>query len=290
VRLVGRVTAEPGGALVDVLAVSAEVDPDVLELAALPRPPRGAVAVVSGSVSAPVGARVLDLAFVDDDRLIVLLENGVDLYRRDADALVRLDHRPLDASIVVRAPAGVVVVAAGEAAFWVSTNLAEGAVLFATDGGRLQEIQRAAALPWPGSKQGARFRPGTNTIDVAVPGLGGGPHLRAGAGEGAWAIAPDGRLGVASVGWSTTRVGSAAATLWPGVWIASSADPPGASDTLLVLTVSGGAPTVIATVPVTGTITGIGARSRGERAFVAAAAASGAAHRLMLMEVARDEP
>ena len=56
VRLVGRVTAEPGGALVDVLAVSAEADPDLLELAALPRPPRGTVAVVVLEASAPRSA------------------------------------------------------------------------------------------------------------------------------------------------------------------------------------------------------------------------------------------
>ena len=289
VRLVGRVTAEPGGALVDVLAVSAEVDPDVLELAALPRPPRGTVAVVSSTVSAPVGARVLDLAFVDDDRLIVLLEGAVALYRRDGDALLRLDHRPLDVASVVRAPAGVLVVAAGEAACWVTTNQADGAVLFTIDAARLQETQRAAVIPWPGAPQGARFRSGTNMIDAAVPGLGSGPHLRVGAGETAWAIAPDGRLGVARVGWSAARVGSAAALLWPGVWIASSAEPPGSSDALSVVNVSGGAPTVVATFPVQGSVTGIGARVLGDRALVAAAAAFGGAHRLLLMEVARDE-
>jgi hypothetical protein len=289
VRLVGRVTAEPGGALVDVLAVSAEVDPDLLELAALPRPPRGAVTVVASNVSAPVTARVLDLAFVDDDRLVVLMADGVALYRREGDALFRLDHRPLDVSFVVRAPAGVIAAAAGEAAFWVSTNLAAGAILFTTDGGRLQEIQRATALPWLGSPQGARFRAGTNLIDVAVPGVGTGPHLRAGAGETAWAIAPDGRFGVARAGWSTERVGSAAAVLWTGAWIASSAEPPGSSDALLVLSMSGGAPTIAATFPVTGSVTAIGARARGDRAFVAAAV-EGADHRLILMEVARDAP
>ena len=76
----------------------------------------------------------------------------------------------------------------------------------------------------------------------------------------------------------------------PGVWIASSAEPPGASDALLVLSASGGAPTVVATFPVQGSVTGIGARARGDRAFVAAAIVEGGAHRLILMEVARDEP
>ena len=227
-HLVGRVTAEPGGALVDVLAVSAEADPDVLELAALPRPPRGAVEVVSSSVSAPDrGPRPRP-----------------GLRRRRAPGRVAGERghplppggrRPRRASTIAPSTVrrscarrrGCVVVADREAAFWVSTNLAEGAVLFTIDGGRLQETQRADALPWPGSPQGARFHPGTNTIEVSVPGLGSGPHLRAGTGAAGWAIAPDGRLGVARAGWTATRVGSAAAVLWPGAWIASSAKPPG---------------------------------------------------------------
>ena len=289
-RLVGRVIAEPTGALVDVLAVSVEVDAELLELSALAPPPRPTMAVLSSHISAPVSARVLDLAFVDDDRLIVLLEDGVALYKRDGDALARIDHRLLDVSVVVRAPAGLIVVAEGEAAFWVSTNRADGALLFTIDGGRLQETQRAAALPWPGAARGARFRPGTNLIEAAVPGLGSGPHLRAGAGENAWAIAPDGRLGVTPLGWSATRVGSAAAFLWTGIWIASSAKPPGPGDALLILNERDGAPAVVSTFPVQGSVTGIGARAHGDRAFVAAAVSEGAVHRVILMELARDEP
>jgi hypothetical protein len=287
-RLVGRVTAEPGGALVDVLAVSTEASPDFLDLATLPRPPRGAIDVVGSHVSSPVGARVLDLAFADDDRLIVLMETGVALFQRDGAGLARRDHRPLEVSSVVRLPAGAIVVAPGEAAFWVTTNLAPGAVLFAVDGGRLQEVQRAAALPWPGVSQGARFRPGTNTIEATLPGLGSGPHLRAGAGDTAWAIAPDGRFGVTRAGWSEVRVGSAAAALWNGAWIASSAEPPGARDSLLVLTSRNGAPTLTATFPVEGSVTALGARARGDRALVAAATVRDGVHRLVLLEIARE--
>lgn len=286
-RLVGRVTTQPDGALVDVVAVSAEADPDLLELVARTRPPRGTVTVVTSMVSAPIGARVLDLAFVDDDRLVALLEDGVALYQREGPALVRVDHRPLEVTLVVRAPAGIVVAAAGESAFWVSTNMAEGAVLFTIDGGRLHETERAAALPWRGSPQGGRFRAGTNLIEVTVTGLGGGPHLRAASGDTPWAIAPDGRLG-AGARWSTTRVGSAAALLWTDTWIASSADPPGAGDALSIITPGGGSPAVVAAFPVAGTVTALGARARGPQAYVAAAAVDGGIHRLILMEVARD--
>lgn len=288
-RLVGRVTAEPGGALVDVVAMSAEVDPDVLDLVARTRPPRGTVAVVASHVSAPIGARVLDLAFVDDDRLVALLEDGVALFQREGAVLLRIDHRPLAVSLAVRAPAGIVVAAVGESAFWVSTNMAESAILFTIDGGRLHETEHAAALPWPGSPQGARFRPGTNLIDVTVAGLGSGPHLRAGAADTPWAIAPDGRLG-AGAGWSTTRVGSAAALLWTDTWIASSAEAPGPGDALSVVSLRAGAPAVVATFPVPGSVTAIGARTRGEHVYVAAAAVEGGLHRLILMEIVRDGP
>jgi hypothetical protein len=245
-------------------------------------------AAVSSSVSAPVRGRVLDLAYIDDERLVLLMEDEVGLYRRRGDAVVRVDHRPLDVSTAVRAPAGLLVATAGEAAFWATTNRHEGAVLFTIDGERLHEIERASALPWPGVPHGARFRPGTNLIDASVPGLGDGPHLRAGAGAKAWAIAPDGRLGAGGE-WSETRVGSAAAELGNG-WIASGPKPPGAADTLLVLRAAEGAPIVAAAIPVPGSITAIGARARGDRALVAAGVVDDGTHRLVLMELARDGP
>jgi hypothetical protein len=237
--------------------------------------------------SAPLESRVLDLAFVGSDRLAVLLEDGVALYRLDGKSLRRTDHRAIPAGAVVRAPAGVVV--AETDAFWVGTNTAEGAVLFTADGGRLRETERAAALPFAGSPLGALFRAGTNLIEVTVAGLGGGPHLRAVGGENPWAIAPDGRLGSAD-GWTRTRVGSAAARLWPGTWIASSTAPPGSGDTLSVTRGDGAPPPVVATFPAPAAVTAIGAHVAGDRALVAVALAEGDRHRLVLMEVSRDRP
>jgi hypothetical protein len=200
------------------------------------------------------------------------------------------DRVALEAPIAVRAPAGVLTAAAGEAALWVATNLAEGAVLFTIDDGRLHEIERASALPWPGGAQGARFHAGTDLIDVAVPGLGDGPHLRAGAGDAAWAIAPDGRFGVSSSGWTGTRVGSAAARVWPGTWIASSPEPPGPADALLLLADTGAAaPAAITRYAVEGSVTALAARPRGDRALVAVAAGGGDTHRLLLLEIARED-
>lgn len=246
------------------------------------------LATAAAEDSAPVPARVLDLAFLDDHRLAVLLEGGVSLYQRQGGAALRLiDHRALDPSLVVRAPAGIIV--ADGSSFWVSTNTAEGAVLFTSDGGRLHETERAAALPFRGSPQGARFREGTNLVEVTVPGLGSGPHLRAGAsGESVWAIAPDGRLGTAA-GWSTTRVGSAAALLWPGTWVASSAELSGAGDSLAVVT-SDAPPRVVASFPAPASVSAIAARAGGDQVLVAAAVSEGGRHRLILIEVTPDRP
>lgn len=277
----------PGVGLVAVMLCAAAA-PTIAGQGARP-PAAPAHRVAREILRAPIAERVLDLAFIDDERLILLTGTAVALYERSGDALALRDRRALEASMAVRAPAGVIAASAGEAAFWVTTNLAEGAVLFTIDGGRLQEIEHAAALPWPGGAQGARFRPDSNLIDVVLPGLGSGPHLRVGAGDAAWAIAPDGLFGVAPSGWTDTRVGSAAARLWSDAWIASSPEPPGASDRLLLVHAGGGTAAIVATFPVEGSVTALGARARGRRALVAAALASGGAHRLVLLEVARDE-
>jgi hypothetical protein len=271
-----RVRAPLGAALLAVLAPAAAAG----DLARFSR--------ATEVAAAPVPGRVLDLAFVGEDRIAVLLTDSVALYEQDGAALRRLDHLPLEATLDVRAPAGMIVSDAGDSSFWVSANVATGAVLFTIDGSRLKETQRSEALPFQGSPQGARFRPGTNLIDVTVAGLGSGPHLRAHAGETPWAIAPDGRLGVAGA-WSVDSIGSAAALLWPGVWIVSSAQPPGTGDSLAI---HGGVTrgTLVATFPAPAAVTALTARVRSDRAAIAAGIAEAGGHRIVVMEVARAHP
>lgn len=249
----------------------------------------GNAAIRSGTEAAGllIDGPALDIAFVENDVVAVLLDGGVALYRREGAALRRTDHRSLESSLAVRAPAGIIVAETG--AFWVGTNRAKEAILFAAEGGRLQETQRAAALPFPGSPQGARFDEGTNLVEVTVPRLGSGPHLRAGSGSTPWAIAPDGRLGTAAAGWTETRVGSAAAELWPGTWIASSLKPPAHGDALSMIRLDG-PPTVVASFPAPSSVTAIGARGSGDLALVVAAVTDGEQHRLVFMELARDRP
>jgi len=272
-----RVRAPLGAALLAVIA-SADAAGDSIRLA-----------MGTAVAATPAPGRVLDLAFVGEGRIAVLLTDSVAVYEQDSGTLRRIDQLPMEATLAVRAPAGMIVSDAGDSSFWVSANVAPGAVLFTIEGGRLKETQRSAALPFRGSPQGARFRPGTNLIDVTVPGLGNGPHLRATAGETPWAIAPDGRLGVEGAGWSAHSVGSAAALLWPGVWIVSSAQPAGAGDSL---SIHGGAArgTIVATFPAPAAVTAVAALVSSDRATVATGIAEGGGHRIVVMEIAREQP
>lgn len=287
-QLVGRATLEPDGTLVDVFAVSVDADPQAI--AALARPPRGVAATVSltaTAASVPLPGRVLDLVFADDEDLIVLFADAVVLYRGKGAALSVMDRRALAVTAAVRAPAGIVVSTPGESAFWVATNLADGAVLFSIDAGRLHETERAPVFPFPGAPRGARFQPGTDRIAMDLPALGEGPHLRIGAGTVRWAIGGDGRLGFADAGWSDLRVGSAAAELWPGTMATTSALAPGAGD---AITIRDTRPmTVLMTIPVTGAITAMAARAGERVAVVAAAVEDGGIDRLVFLELARAE-
>ena len=233
--------------------------------------------------------RALDVAFVGDGRVLVLMEGGLALYRHQpGHGFTRLDERPLPVTLIVRAPAGILLGAAGETAAWAATNQAEGAVLFSVEGDRLWEVQRAAALPWPDAPRGAAFRAGTNLVETEVRGLGPGPHLRVGSHPQSWAIASDGRLGLDGVGWTRTRVGSAAAALWPGAFVTTASDPPGARDAMSVATVGedGSVDRVVAR-EVAGVVTAIAARPREDGALIVAAVSEGAAQRLIVIEVAR---
>jgi hypothetical protein len=288
-RLVGRVTEAASGTLVDLVTVSVDVDPAVVALMGHGRTATltSGVSLTARGATTPLTARVLDLAFVGAERLLVLTERAVILYRLEPAAFVRLDERPLRAESVVRAPAGILLAAPAEKAAWAATNLAPGAVRFSIEGDRLSQGESAAALPWPEGTRAAAFREGTNLVEADVRDLGAGPHLRIGAAPSPWAIAPDGRLGLAGIGWTQTRVGSAAVQVWAGAFLASSSEAPGTSDFVSFVRVSGEdreAPA--ASVPVAGIIRAMAARAAdsGNATAVVAVTVEGT-DRLMTVEV-----
>ncbi len=287
-----RVLDEPSGRLVDLLSVSAETDDGVLELARERAPSAGrAIEVVSAARTPPLDAAPLDLAFVDDERLVVLFAEAVALYRIEDTALAREHGEALPGPFApVRSSGGLVAVAPREAALWVMTSRSPKAVLFALEGRRLVRRHEAGALPWPGCVGGLRFRPGTNLIEGNVAALGPGPFLDLATGEADLAVMPDGRLHTASATEvDALRVGPTLAPLFGGLLAASSAEPPGRSDAVLLLAREGGW-RAIERLPVDGAVRALAARQRGDTArLVAAIDEAGGGTHLLLLELRRPE-
>lgn len=228
-----RVVEEPAGTLVDLLAVSVPAGGgDLTFLPQRPPAPNDARLEISGSLRTPVLATsILDLAFLDADRLLVLSPDEVSLYRWTGDGLSLLARRPLPGPLTpVRTPGGLLVTSAKPDSFWALTSRAARAAFISVEGSRLVERQQADTVPWPAAPQGLRYLPGTNLIEGAPAPFGTGPVLDL---DSAAAISAERRL--LCVGCRDQRVGLGLADLWPGFLAVSSPAPPGAQDSLIVL-------------------------------------------------------
>ena len=283
-----RVVEEPSAALVDVISVSTAWDPALLPL--VPgRAGSGAegVDVLDRATTPPVEGRIVALAFVGDERLLVLFEDALALYRRDG-LLLRLEsRRDLPGPLAgVRFPGGVLLAAESESACWALTSRTPRAVLYSLDGNRLTPTHQADAVPWPRVAAGVRFRPGTNLLEVAAPGID-GPLLALEPEEG-WVVEGDGtlaRLGASDPAPSERRAGPALARLWPGWVAAASPDPPGEHDRILLYRDAAGPTT--ASLPVEGAVRALASRRHGANAVLAAALEdAGGGFRVALFEMA----
>jgi hypothetical protein len=266
--LSGRVVAEPSGQLLDLISSSVAADDRALTLTPLlARATSAAIEVRASSRTPALDARVLDLVFVGEDRLLVLSPDDLVLYRIDGAALAVLSRRPLAAPLAtVRAPAGMIALVPRDASLWVLTNRSPRAALFAIEAQRLVERSQAAALPWAGSTTGLRYRSGTNLIEGELTRLGAGPFLALERGAGAWAVSPEGQLlaGNADTPQDTgLRAGPALALLGPALLVTASADPPGDKDTLQFVARRAGEPHVVASVGVDGAIRALASQRRG---------------------------
>jgi len=230
----------------------------------------------------PVTARVLDVGFARNGRVVVLMDGALALYRWSSGRLEKVDEREVAVPGAVRAPAGIVLAEPGDDTCWVATNRAPGATIYSLDGDRLWEVERAAALPWPRVGRGVGFREGTSLIDAEVEGLGEGPFVRIGRGDPAWAITNEATLVVAGAGGPRPRVGFAAARIAPRTFVVSGAVPPGA-DRLSVQRLD--APGALATLDVPGTVTALGAVTRDGATVVVAGVTRDGASRLLAIEV-----
>jgi len=267
-----RVVEEPSAALVDVISVSGSWDPGLLPLV----PSRGGagaegVDVLDRATTPPIEGRIVALAFAGEERLLVLFDDALALYRRDGLALRLESRRDLPGPLsTVRFPGGLLLAAESESACWALTSRAPRAVLFSLDGSRLTATHQAEVVPWPRIAAGVRLRPGTNLFDVAGPGLD-GPVL-AMEPEAGWMVAADGalaRMGATEPSDPVRRAGPALTRLWPGLIAAASPDPPGEQDRILLYRESADAS--MASLPVEGAVRALASRRHGGNALLAAA-------------------
>lgn len=232
-------------------------------------PVAGAMEFMSEGRGVSVPGPVLDLAFLDDQRLLALTEDALALYRLE-DGTPTLEARLelSGARLSVRAPAGVLRASEAESACWLITNGRPHSFLVAVEGRRLAPRLEADAVPWPGSAVGLRYRAGTNQLVL-------GESLFLAIREDGLALAEDGRL--ASFGRSEAqgrRVGTALARLGALI-VASSARPPGTTDSLELVRVDGELSELLAETRVEGSIGALAARNRRRGALVVAAIQSG---------------
>ena len=267
-----RITEEPAGTPADVVSVSTPWDAGLLPLF----PDRATagtpgVDVVARMTTPPVEGRVVALAFAGEDRLLVLFDDALALYRRDGMALRLESRRDLAGPLVpVRFPGGLLRATETESACWAMTSRAPRATLFSFDGGRLAAVQQADAVPWPRAAAGVRFRSGTNLLEAGLPGLE-GPVVAMEPEQG-WVVQADGllaRAGTSELAGARTRAGAALTSVWPGLLAAAAPDPPGERDRILLFRDSSLA--VAGSVPVDGAVRALAARRHGGNALLAAA-------------------
>ena len=288
-----RVVEEPGERLVDLLSAAVPADSSLLALSPVRSPPAPTtIDVVSMARTPPLEGTVLDLAFFGDERLILLGADAVALYRWNGASLILESRQPLSGPLeTVRRPGGLLRVAERDAAFWAITSRAPRAMLFAVDEGRLVLRQEAEALPWPACPRGVRYRPGTNLLEAAIAGLGTGPFLALDDGAPRVSVSADGILRGAADG-AGLGAGTALTGLWPGMVAASSAQPPGDDDAILIVSTAGGeGPRLVDSLRVEGAVRALAGRELGRTArLVAAVEERDRAARLLVLDLARAEP
>ena len=289
-----RLTEEPGGRLVDVLAASAEADPMLLSLVPTgPAAGTGPLAVVSSRRTPAVEGRVLDVAPVGEDRVLVLYPEALALYRLDEGGLALLSRRELPPpALPVRFPGGTIFLPPAEGAAWVLTSASPRAVLYGLEGGRLEERQQAEALFWPRTPRGLRYRPGTNLLEGAVADLGDGPFLRLDP-RGA-ALAPDGGLwlgsseGPRAVG--GVRAGGGLARPAPDLIAVAGGDPPGPRDVVLLIDARDPSRPPLQSLPLDGAVRALGARGTSAKMRLVAAVEEGRGTHLVVIDLAPPTP
>ncbi len=270
-----RVEEAPEGRLIDLLSASAELDETWLAVAPAATPDTTQpVEVVSSSRTVPLDEDVLDLAWVDDERLLLLAPESLALYRWVGTSFTLEARRALpEGGPPVRTPGGLLRTTGDGTGVWALTSRAGRAQLFALDGRRLTPREQADALPLARVPTGLRYRFGTNLLEASFPGLGSGPWL---AFEPTWpeaAVSADAELllaGTEGARRTGLRVGAALAPLWDELTAAASAEPPARRDAILLLRVDAAGAREVSRLAVDGAVRALAAARSGDVARLVA--------------------
>jgi hypothetical protein len=218
---------------------------------------------------------VLDASFVDHERILLLTPSSVVLARIGKSSLTPLSEQALpEPTRVVRRVAGWLLPSEDRSSAWILTNITPIASLVAIEDERVLVRSEANAVPWHGSQSGIIFREGTDWLEATIDRLGEGPFLRLAPINEGLAVTVDGRVRIANANGGRlledVRIGPTVTPLWSGLLVASSNQPPGSSDALLVLEPSGSEYRVAESVPVEGAVRALSSYVQATRAHVAA--------------------
>jgi hypothetical protein len=243
-------------------------------------------------LSGPGAERPLALAFVDDNRFLAVAPGQVELFRMGVAGAELLSRVPLPGSRHrVRAPAALIAPDASGSVAWVLSNEEMRAHLVSVDGDRLGLSADAEALPWPGSASGLRFRDGTDWIEGDVEGVGAGPFLAIAGEDGVVAVSTGGALvqekADANRDEGLLTVGPMLAPLWPGVIATSTAQPPGASDSVVILERTRAAFEEVGSIPVEGAVRALAGRVVKDGVWLVAAVETGSRYEVLRLKLER---
>ncbi len=224
----------------------------------------------------PLDNNALAVAWIDDVRLLVLAPQRVSLLRLEPGQQQELASVELPGPFLpVRKDAGMIALAEESHDAWVLTNSVTRAVLVGVEQDRLVLRATAGAIPWPGLPGGIRYREGTNVLQGVIPEEDPQRLIGLAPGRSDIAVDDDGELLVLAPGSARAvegvRVGPVLAGLGSEDIIASSADPPGDHDDLILVHRDGDQWTTRRCLTVSGAVTALAARLAAGRAHVACA-------------------
>jgi hypothetical protein len=226
---------------------------------------------------------ILALSFVGEGRVLALAAGSLSLWRVD-DGPPRIVARSAWAVTTppVRHGGAVIVGTPSDGAAWLLSSYLERAQLVRVEGPRLVLVETADAAPWPQAPAGLRYKSGTNLVegmsaDAELDILALDPMSRA-------VVREDGTLLLDATP-AGIRVGSAIASAWPGMLLASADRAPAGEDRVIAWRRTAGAWEECWSIALPGTVSALAARGDSRRADVLVALRTATGAELVHLEL-----